>query len=97
MTLLRMVSFMLIVCILGAHSQTNSAAAPRNVTEVFDTTVDATERATMAMANAMPEDHYSFRPTKGEFKGVRTFVQLASGFSKRNSVPGPVTRKVMQL
>src|SRR5262249_6948345 len=29
----------------------------------------------LAVAEAMPEDHYEFVPTAGEFRGVRTFAQ----------------------
>jgi len=33
------------------------------------------EREVLQVADAMPEDRYSFAPTNGEFKGVRTFGQ----------------------
>jgi hypothetical protein len=81
---------MLIVCSLAAHAQTSTAATPGNVTEVFDRAVGAAERATMAMANAMPEERYSFRPTKGEFKGVRTFAQLVKHIATDNYINGAI-------
>ena len=35
----------------------------------------------------MPEDKYSFAPTNGEFKGVRTFAQVNSTLSVLTGVP----------
>jgi DinB family protein len=84
MTFPRMLSLMLVACSLGAFSQTNPPAAPRNVTEVFDRVAGADERATLALANAMPEERYGFRPTKGAFKGVRNFAQLAKHVAVAN-------------
>jgi DinB superfamily len=42
----------------------------------------------MAIANAMPEDRYSFVPTNGEFKGVRSFAQLAKHIAVDNYLNG---------
>jgi len=36
------------------------------------------ERDFVSAAEAMPEDKYSFAPTNGEFKGVRTFANRSS-------------------
>src|SRR6202041_3698322 len=33
------------------------------------------EQEVVSAAEAMPEDKYSFAPTNGEFKGVRTFAE----------------------
>jgi uncharacterized damage-inducible protein DinB len=35
----------------------------------------AVEQEVVSAAEAMPEDKYSFAPTSGEFKGVRTFAE----------------------
>jgi uncharacterized damage-inducible protein DinB len=45
----------------------------RTVTEVLDATVRNLEREFVPAAEAMPEETFSFAPTSGEFKGVRTF------------------------
>lgn len=37
--------------------------------------LEAAEREVLQVGDAMPEDRYSFAPTNGEFKGVRTFAQ----------------------
>jgi hypothetical protein len=88
MTFSRMAGLMLMACSLGGLAQTSTPAAPKNVTEVFDRSTSAAERATLALANAMPEGRYSFRPTKGEFKSVRTFAQLAKHIAVANYLNG---------
>lgn len=42
----------------------------------------------MAAADAMPEDKYSFAPTNGEFKGVRTFAQEVKHVAAVNYIFG---------
>jgi uncharacterized damage-inducible protein DinB len=48
---------------------------PATITSVLDTQLSIEEREIIGAADAMPEDKYSFAPTNGEFKGVRTFAQ----------------------
>jgi hypothetical protein len=86
MRLLRRVSALFVVCALGAFSQT--PAPPRNVTDVFERAVSGPERAILALAEKMPEDCYDFVPAKGEFKGVRTFAQLAKHIAVDNYLNG---------
>jgi uncharacterized damage-inducible protein DinB len=47
----------------------------RTVTQVLDRTVANLEHEFVPAAEAMPEDKFTFAPTSGEFKGVRTFGQ----------------------
>ena len=47
----------------------------RTVSQVLDRSVTSVENEFVPAADAMPEDKYSFAPTNGEFKGVRTFGQ----------------------
>jgi hypothetical protein len=47
----------------------------RTVTMVLDHTVSNLESEFVPAADAMPEDKFSFAPTNGEFKGVRTYAQ----------------------
>ena len=47
----------------------------RNVTQILDRLVSNTEEEFVPAAEAMPEAKFSFAPTDGEFKGVRTFAQ----------------------
>ena len=56
-----------------ALAQTAKPAEPRTVSQVLDRSVANVENEFVPAADAMPEDKYSFAPTNGEFKGVRTF------------------------
>jgi hypothetical protein len=47
----------------------------RNVTDVLNKIVSNLEDEFIPAADAMPEDKYSFAPSEGEFKGVRTFAE----------------------
>jgi hypothetical protein len=79
---------MLIACDLGAMGQAPALATPKTVAEVFDRSVSGPERATLALAERMPESSYNFAPTRGEFKGVRTFAQLAKHIAVDNYLNG---------
>ena len=48
---------------------------PSTVSQVLTSSVTNVENEFVPAADAMPEDKYSFAPTSGEFKGVRTFGQ----------------------
>lgn len=52
-----------------------TAQAAATVTSVLDRQISGVEREILPAADAMPEDKYSFAPTQGEFKGVRTFAE----------------------
>jgi hypothetical protein len=49
----------------------DTAAPP--AAKVFDQQLTSAEKEIVGLAEAMPADKYDFAPTKGEFKGVRTF------------------------
>jgi uncharacterized damage-inducible protein DinB len=52
-----------------------ASTQPPTITSVLNTQLTIVEFEVVATAEAMPEDKYSFAPTNGEFKGVRTFAQ----------------------
>ena len=61
--------------------------------EVLAGSITHLRRLVLPVAAAMPEDKYSFAPTNGEFKGVRTFSQqlkhlAASNFSFAATILG---------
>jgi uncharacterized damage-inducible protein DinB len=58
-----------------ALAQAAKPAEPQNVGQVLDRSVTNVENEFVPAADALPEDKYSFAPTAGEFKGVRTFEQ----------------------
>ena len=86
----RMECLMLLGCTAVVFGQVKKITPPTSVAEVFDRSVDGPERATVAMAEKMPESLYNFVPTRGEFKGVRTFAQLASHIAVANYQMGAV-------
>ncbi len=52
-----------------------ASTEPATITSVLQTQLGMEEREIIGAADAMPEEKYSFAPTNGEFKGVRTFAQ----------------------
>ena len=58
----------------NAFSQSTNSGEHRTVSQVFDRSLSNVENEFVPAAEAMPEDKYSFAPTNGEFKGVRTFA-----------------------
>lgn len=66
------------VCLLLLSGIALAQAAkpePKTVSQVLNSSVTNVEHEFIPAAEAMPEDKYSFAPTTGEFKGVRTFAQ----------------------
>lgn len=76
------------ICSIGALGQATKPTLPRTVTEVFDRSVAGAEKATIALAEAMPEEKYGFVPENGEFKGVRNFGELVKHVAVDNYVNG---------
>jgi DinB superfamily len=66
-------------CILpsGALGQMETPKDSGTIEQVLQRNVEAAEQALVAVTEAMPEEKYSFAPTIGEIKGVRTFAQMA--------------------
>lgn len=79
----------LLVLALGcpAWGQAKSETRP-NVSQILDHGVGRVEGEFVGAADAMPEDKYSFAPTNGEFKGVRTFAQQAKHVAAVNYLLG---------
>jgi hypothetical protein len=75
---------MLLGCTAVVFGQVKKATPPTSVVEIFDRSVEGPERATLALAEKMPESHYNFAPIHGEFNGVRTFAQLAKHIAVAN-------------
>ena len=79
--------FIALVTIAGAQNP-KPAEEHRTVTMVLDRLTSNLENEFMAAADAMPEDKYSFAPTNGEFKGVRTFAQQVKHVAAVNYIFG---------
>jgi uncharacterized damage-inducible protein DinB len=82
--------FLVLLFVTAAQSQATPPATPQQppkqeaqqapqppptVTMILDRSLKYPESEVVPAAEAMPEDKYSFAPTNGEFKGVRTFGQ----------------------
>ena len=79
--------FVLAVCNI-TFAQAAKPAEPRTVGQVLDRSVTSVESEFVPAADAMPEDKYSFAPTNGEFKGVRTFAQQIKHVAAVNYIVG---------
>src|SRR5450631_3513716 len=71
-----------------ALAQAAKPAEPRTVGQVLDSSVTNVEKEFVPAADAMPEDKFSFAPTTGEFKGVRTFEQQVKHVAAVNYMLG---------
>src|SRR5436190_9500136 len=67
--------FLSLACCSFVMAQATKPAEPRTTGEVLDHYIANVEGEFVPAAEALPEDKYSFVPTNGEFKGVRTFAQ----------------------
>ncbi|HEV2616861.1 MAG TPA: DinB family protein [Candidatus Acidoferrales bacterium] len=61
--------------VTAVAQQAKPKAAPPTVASIMDTQLKIVEHEFVSAADAMPADKYSFAPTGGDFKGVRTFAQ----------------------
>jgi hypothetical protein len=78
------VALFLLSCCGAVWGQAAKTEQPQTVSQVLDRSVSNVERDFVPAADAMPEDKYSFAPTNGEFKGVRTFAQQVKHVAATN-------------
>jgi hypothetical protein len=71
-----------------AQAQDAKPGDHRTVAQVLDRSVTGVENEFVPAADAMPEDKYSFVPTNGEFKGVRSFAQQVKHVAAVNYMVG---------
>jgi hypothetical protein len=69
-------------------AQDAKPAEHRSSAQELDQSVTGVEKEFVPAAEAMPEDKYSFAPTGGEFKGVRTFAQQVKHVAAVNYILG---------
>jgi hypothetical protein len=82
-------AFLLLVVGSGCSlAQDAKPAEPRSIAQVLDRSIAGVESEFVPAAEAMPEDKYSFAPTSGEFKGVRTFAQQVKHVAAVNYLVG---------
>lgn len=78
----------LLIVYTGAAVGQANAVENRSVAQVLNHSVLGAEKELMSAADAMPEDKYSFAPTSGEFKGVRTFGEQLRHVAAVNYILG---------
>ena len=61
---------------------------PKTVSQVLDAAASSVEKEFVPAVEAMPEDKFSFAPTSGEMKGVRTFAQQVKHVAAVNYLVG---------
>lgn len=71
-----------------AQAQEAKMAEHHSIAKELDKTVSGVEKEFVSAAEAMPEDKYSFAPTNGDFKGVRTFAQQVKHVAAVNYMLG---------
>src|SRR5260370_26698063 len=82
-TITPILATVLLLCSFGlAQAQTKDEK--KTLSQVVDSATQRLERDFIPAAEAMPEDKYSFAPTNGEFKGVRTFAEQIKHYAATN-------------
>lgn len=79
------------LCLLAsviARGQDQNPKEFGSVTQIYDTNVKAIQRALTRIAGMMPEDKYSFVPTKGQFRDVRSFGEMVKHVAVDNYMNG---------
>jgi len=80
-------SCILLMCCNLASAQAKPAER-HTIAQVLGEGVGRAESEVMGAADAMPEDKYSFAPSQGEFKGVRTYAQQLKHIAAVNYMLG---------
>jgi uncharacterized damage-inducible protein DinB len=69
----------------GTANRPRVPQGPPTITSTLDFQLGIEEWEVVGLADAMPADKYSFAPTNGEFKGVRTFAQQVKHIATVNN------------
>ena len=76
----------LFACSSITFAQGTKSSERPTVSQVEDSLVGQVEHTFVETADAMPENKFSFAPTNGEFKGVRTFGEMVKHVAGSNYV-----------
>lgn len=74
--------------LLPAQAPASAPQPPPTLNQVVDRSFTGMERQFVSVAEEMPADKYSFAPTEGQFKGVRTFGQQVKHVAAVNYLVG---------
>ncbi len=75
---MRLLPFACFALVLSAAAAFAADAPAPPASKILDSQLTTFEKQFVPLVEAMPADKFSFAPTTGEFKGVRTFSQQAS-------------------
>jgi len=78
------VALLVLILSKSATAQKHVPPEAKTVSQVLEFWIGDTERLVVSTAEAMPESSYSFAPTNGEFKGVRTFAEQVKHLAAAN-------------
>jgi len=81
-------SCVVLLCCSMGFAQGAKTSEQQTVTQVLDSGIGRAEKELVPAGDAMPEDKYSFAPSEGEFKGVRTFAQQLKHVAAVNYILG---------
>jgi len=80
--------FVLTCCSAFVSGQMAPPAPAKSPGEALNQSLGIVEHDFVSAADAMPEDKYSYAPTSGEFKGVRTFAEQVKHVAAANYMFG---------
>ncbi len=80
--------FVVVCCSASVLAQMPSPPPAKTPGDAINAVLSIAEREFVSAADAMPEDKYSFAPTAGEFKGVRTFSEQVKHVAAVNYIFG---------
>ena len=80
--------FVLVCCSASGFAQMASQAPAKTPGDALNAVLNIAKGEFVGAAEAMPEDKYSFAPTAGEFKGVRTFAEQVKHVAAVNYIFG---------
>jgi hypothetical protein len=83
-----MLGILAFVCCSGFALGQMAMPVAKTPGDALNATLMIGEQEFVATADAMPEDKYSFAPTTGEFKGVRTFAEQVKHVAATNYIFG---------
>lgn len=79
-----LLTFLTLFACTHAFAQHGTPTGHASFPQVVDGFVTAIEEVQVPVAEAMPDDKYSFAPTNGSFKGVRTFADMIKHVAASN-------------
>lgn len=80
--------FVLVCCSVSVFAQMGSHPPAKTPGDALNATLSIAKAEFTSAADAMPEDKYSFAPTNGDFKGVRTFAEQVKHVAAVNYIFG---------